>query len=242
MGTLIKIVVAAILSILMSSCQFDINLGGGKKGNGNVTTESRTVSGTFTIVDASEGLDVVIIQGEQTNITVEADENIIHLIETDIKNNTLKIHTSEQIGRAKSKKITVTLPVITKIESSSGADIENEGNLSVDDITLNASSGSDIEISLQAHKIEVNTSSGADIDLYGSAESIYAEASSGSDITASELMTKNAYAKASSGGDVKVNCSEMIEARSSSGGNVTYTGNPKVVQKNSGVSGNINQN
>ncbi|UNY98717.1 DUF2807 domain-containing protein [Zhouia spongiae] len=242
MGTLIKVLLAAILSLLLSSCQFDINLGSGKKGNGNVVSENRTSTESFTIIDASEGVDVVVIQGKSTSVSVEADENIIDLIQTEIRNNELKIHTSEQIGWAKSKKVFVTLPVITALESSSGADIETDGELNVESIKLDASSGSDIHVTLKANKIEANTSSGADIKIYGSTDDLYARASSGSDIKANNLSALNAYAKASSGADISVNCTELLDAKSSSGGDVKYSGNPKVVDKKGSFAGDVHKN
>ncbi|MCQ0110004.1 Putative auto-transporter adhesin, head GIN domain [Zhouia amylolytica] len=242
MGTLIKVLVVAILSILLSSCQFDLNLGSGEKGNGNVVNEDRVASESFTIVDASEGLDVVIIQGDNTSVKVEADENIINLIQTEISNNRLKIHTSSPVGWAKSKKVIVTLPIVTALESSSGADIEVEGELNSDHIKLDASSGSDIHVTLKANKVEASTSSGADIKIYGSTESLYANASSGSDIKASNLTALNAYAKASSGADISVNCTELLDAKSSSGGDIHYDGNPKVIDKKGSFGGDIQGN
>ena len=41
MSTLAKIITATIVGILMTSCNFDINLGSGVSGGGNVVTETR---------------------------------------------------------------------------------------------------------------------------------------------------------------------------------------------------------
>ncbi|MGB6151980.1 MAG: DUF2807 domain-containing protein, partial [Pricia sp.] len=63
MTTLIRIAVAALAALLLSSCNFDINLGDfttGKKGNGKVVNETRKITEDFTEVSASEGLMVYV--------------------------------------------------------------------------------------------------------------------------------------------------------------------------------------
>jgi len=128
MTTLVRITIALILTLFLSSCGFDINFGDfgtGKKGNGVVTSETREITGDFTVVSASEGLDVYVTDGNEFEITVEADENIIDLIATDIKNDRLRIHAIENIGRA-TKKVFVTLPEISGLKSSSGAHLSTE--------------------------------------------------------------------------------------------------------------------
>lgn len=61
-----------------------------KTGNGEIVEESRDVKEDFDVVSASEGIDVFVTQGSDFNISVEADENIIDLIGTDIKDGRLK--------------------------------------------------------------------------------------------------------------------------------------------------------
>lgn len=73
----------------------------------------------------------------------------------------------------------------------------------------------------------VSVSSGSDIFLKGRANMVQANASSGSDINASELDSKKCTASVSSGSDIKVSVSDELDANASSGGDITYSGNPK---------------
>lgn len=239
MTTLAKIIVALLITLFFISCNLDIQLGQGERGNGNVVTEDRSTSRAFTVVKASEGIDVYVTQGNTTDITVEADENIIDLIRTDVENGALRIHTEKRIGRAKSKKVHVTLPDITRLTASSGADLESRGTISTDKLVLDSSSGADITVMVKANEVTCDASSGADIRVSGTAETLIADASSGSDIRAGDLEVKNCIAEASSGADITVNASEEIDARASSGGDIKYTGSPNVVKKNSRLSGSI---
>lgn len=239
MTTLAKITIALIVTFITSSCVLDVNWGSGVRGNGDVVKDKRVVEDDFTVVSASEGLDVFVSQGSDFEIVVEADENVIDLIGTDVKNGKLKVHAIENIGRA-TKKIYVTLPEVTALSASSGADLTSKGVIKVDNISLDASSGADLNVELNADEVEADTSSGADIRLSGEGNLLYAGASSGSDIKAQDFLVKICHANASSGADIKVNVSESLVADASSGADIRYTGEASV-QKKKSVSGSVHK-
>ena len=203
MTTLARIAIAALMALFTSSCAFDISFGEGKRGNGEIVEESRQISDEFTAVYASEGLDVFVTQADNFSITVEADENIIDLIGTDIRDGRLKIHAIENIGRA-TKNVYVTLPEVSSLSTSSGADLIAQNTIKTDKIELDASSGSDLEVELDANEVSADTSSGADIKISGRTDLFYADASSGSDIRARGLMAMRCAADARSGADISV--------------------------------------
>ncbi|MGH1385579.1 head GIN domain-containing protein [Kordia sp.] len=237
MITIARIIAIAILSLLMTSCDF--NFSSGIAGNRHVVTEERDIDEDFTVIRASEGLDVYITQSETTSIEVEADENVIDLIATDISNGTLRIHAKKSIGRCKSKKIRVSLPNIDKIVSSSAADVYGTSTIFAESIEIESSSSSDVELEIEADNVMCTTSSAAKIKISGIAESLEADASSASDIYARELTVKNCNATASSAADITVNVTERLVANSSSSGDVSYYGNPESVSKNKSSAGGI---
>jgi hypothetical protein len=239
MTTLARFTIGLLIALLTASCGLDINIGQGKRGNGVVTDDRREVTEEFTVVSASEGLDVYVSQADEFEILVEADENIIDLIGTDIRDGELRIHAIENIGNA-TKKVFVSLPVITGLESSSGADLTTRNRLKADRISLDASSGSNLRVEITADEVEADTSSGADIQISGEANLFNADASSGSGIRARDFAVKTCYADASSGADIDLNVSESLTADASSGADISYTGDPSVQQSKS-VSGSVHK-
>ncbi|PCE64695.1 head GIN domain-containing protein [Sediminicola luteus] len=240
MTAIVRVLIAIALALAASSCAFDMNFGNGERGNGNVVSETRSVYEDFTVVSAAEGLDVFVSQGKESSIKVEADDNIIDLIRTDISNGKLRVHAERNIGRA-TKKIYVTLPEITGLESSSGADLVSENTLEVDKVNLSASSGSDLRVDVMADEIHADSSSGADIRISGKTQLLDAESSSGSDIKAMGLEAKVCHADASSGADISVNVSDELIAEATSGADIRYSGEPSV-QKNKSASGSVRKN
>ncbi len=233
----IKILLAVVLVTTLTSCHFDLHTG--KDGNGNVVTKERSVSEDFTEVKGSTGLDVYLTEGAENKIVVEADENLMDLIETNISNGKLTIRSSKNIGRSKSKKIHVTYVRLDKIEASSGADVMGNSVIKSETLSLDSSSGADIEVEVFSNELYAETSSGADIDVSGKANKFYANASSGSDLDAKKLEVITCNAKASSGADIIVNVKEKLDAKASSGGDVRYYGDPVIANKNQGRSGSI---
>ena len=239
MTTLTKIIVATLLSLTLFSCNFDINMNSGVRGNGNVQIEERTVNQTFTAIKATEGLNVYLTQGNSESITVEADENLHELIITEVIDGVLKIHTTENIGKSTVKKVMVSFKDISAITSTSGSDVYSTNTISANHLNLKSTSGSDMKLDVNTSILECKSTSGSDLKLSGKTEKLIAEATSGSDIKASNLMAKSSQVKATSGADISVNTSKELTAKATSGGDIRYYGNPEKVNKKGGVSGNI---
>ncbi len=243
MTALIRIAIALILSVVLTSCGFDINIGdfsSGEKGNGVITTSEREINEEFTKITTSEGLEVYVTQADEFSISVEADENIIELIGTEISNNTLKIHAIKNIGNA-TKNVYVSLPEITSLKSSSGSFLKIENTIKNNDLVIDTSSGSTLKATIEVKNLELEASSGSNIKLSGTSKTSTIDASSGANIKASNLTTAICDAEASSGANVSILVSESLTADASSGGNISYSGNAKV-SKNKSVSGSVTFN
>lgn len=234
-----KTVVALITALLFSSCQFSVDLGDSVKGSGNVTTVNRPVSGEFTNIEVSRGIDVQVMQSEAVSIEVKADDNIVDLITTDIVDGTLKITLEKSVKNTKSKHVYVSLPKIESLRTSSGASIKSKSSLLVKTLETKASSGSEIKINVEAERITCHSSSGSEIEVKGKALKLEAESSSGSDIEADELLTNDVTAKASSGSSIDVHPILSLEAKASSGSSVKYHNKPKTLSKVTSSGGSV---
>ena len=233
----INLIIVSITALILSSCNFNFTTG--EAGNGNVVTQERNVSEDFTEVRGSAGLDVYLTQGNENKIVVEADENLLQYISTDVKNGKLHVTTSSNIGRSKAKKIYVTFKELNNIEASSGADVIGNSVIKSQNLSLRSSSGADLTVEVFSQELAIKSSSGSEVEVSGKASSLKADASSGSEIDAEKLLVVNCNAEASSGAEVTVNVKDKLETRVSSGGNVNYYGNPVSVNSNKSSSGSV---
>ena len=234
-----NLIIAMGAALILSAC--NLNITTGENGNGKVVTQEREVTSDFTEVRGSAGLDVYLTQGDENKIVVEADENLLQYIETDIEGGKLHVTTSENIGRSKAKKVYVTFKELNTVEASSGADVTGNSVIKSQNLNLKSSSGAELEVEVFAQELIAKSSSGADLKVSGKASSLNADASSGSELDAKELLVLNCNAEASSGAEVTVNVQDKLETHVSSGGEINYYGNPVSVNSNKSHSGSVNK-
>ncbi|WP_264531219.1 head GIN domain-containing protein [Flavobacterium sp. N502540] len=234
-----KFIIATVTALLFASCNFNVNT---IKGSGNVTTEKRTVQGNFTKVAVSNAIDLVIIQSDSTEIVVEADDNIQKEITTKVENGTLYIKCKyNSFQDLASKKVTVKMPVIDKLEASTAATIMGKDLIQGQDIDLEASSAATIFVNIESDNITCDSDSGSSIGMEGKALKIQAAASSGGSVNAHKLLANEIHAEASSGGSVNVHPIVSLKASASSGGSINYNVTPKTIEKTSSSGGTISQ-
>ena len=210
----------------------------GVTGSRKVVTATRNIEQSFTGIKVSQGIEVALTQGEKVSLSVEMDDNLHELLVTKVEDGILQIYFSKNVNRRKESTLYLTMPTIESIQSSSGAVVTGRNTIKTTEITLKASSGSDINLRVQAQTISADSSSGSSIKLVGNSENLLVESSSGSTIQADNLTADNIQAKASSGSDININPLERLTAKASSGATIRYQNEPneKDISKSSGGS------
>ena len=205
-----------------TSCQFTT-------GSGKIVTETRAV-GNFNALSVGGSYDVEVKIGPVASVVVEADDNIIKFIETDVSGNTLKIRTENNHGFSDvHMKVYVTTPSLKNIKASSSADVIVQNVLESNDrLSFRASSSASIKAEVNAPEIESDASSSATITLSGRTKNHDTQASSSSDIKAFDLLSENTTAKASSSATIRVHASVSLDAKASSSADIEYKGAAKV--------------
>lgn len=237
-----KFIIAALMALLFSSCMHgSINLGNGIKGNGNITTETRAVSQDFKNIEVSQGISVIVQQSDNKSITVEADDNLQQHIITKIENGILKIEADESYNATETPVVNVKMPVISGLSANSGSEITSSETLITENVNVKSSSGSQIHITVEADAIKLESESGSSIEANGKALKLETSSSSGSKIDAKNLMTNEINAKSESGSSTSVFPIVILEAKASSGSNISYHKIPKTLSKKENSGGSISE-
>lgn len=213
-----------------------------RRGSGRIVTEKRNVS-AFSKLSASSGLNVEVRKGSTHDVTVEADDNIIGLIETTVEDGRLILKIKDHTNLSDTyTSIFLTVPQLSEIKASSGSNVEVKDQLTYSGvISFDASSAGHITTSVDAPTISAEASSGAELEISGRTKDFKARSSSGSSIKAFELYTENAVAEASSGASVNTRPSVSLEGNASSGGNINYRGGAPSIKKQESSGGNISK-
>jgi hypothetical protein len=228
----------AIWTLGLSSCYID-GWDNGISGNGNVVEEDRNVSG-FSGVHVSTGIDVLLSEGSDFEVTVEADENLMDVILTELKGDMLVVRTDRvNIRRAKAKRVYVTLPELTELKISSAGDCVGKTPFTCKDLRLGISSAGDLSLEVSADRIWLDISSSGDARISGETDELDVSLSSAGDLHAFDLIAKKVSVNVSSAGDARVTATDEISMNASSAGNIYYQGDAKVIHSRSSSAGDI---
>lgn len=188
-----RICLALLLASAATSCKMDIELPNRVSGNGNIITEKRETHSSFSKIYVSNAFEVEVLQANEFEVVVKADDNLIPHIITEVVDNTLKIKFENNltIKTYKDIKIYVKMPRIDELKATASSSIDVKNTLNTDDLTLKTTSTGEIKL------LEVN------------AKSLIAEASSSSEISIEKLYATEFKAHATSTADIEV---EYLEA------------------------------
>lgn len=237
-----KVAIVTLVALLMTSCKYTVDFGDGIKGNGKITTQTRTIKEDFKKIEVDYGIEVVVEQSNTKSVVVKADENLQQHITTKVENGVLKVSSDHGYNSTESPVVTVQMPIINGLEATAGSKITSKNTLITGLIAVKSSSGSEINLSVEADDISLESTSGSSIDVRGKALKLDTSSSSGSDIDAQNLMANQVDAQATSGSSTDISPIVTMKAKASSGASIDYYKTPKTITKEETSGGSVSEN
>lgn len=190
----------------------------GIQGSGDVESELRNVK-DFKKISAAGAFILEIKNQENFEVEIQADDNLLSLIETEVSGNTLKISAKDRISPKNEIRIKISMPELSELNVS-GASKAVVGNVKTYFLSLDASGAS---------KITVN----------GNAENLKSNASGASQIEAENLQVSDAEVEASGASKIIVTAVNKLKAEASGASFVYYTIEPEHISKDSSGASSI---
>ncbi|VAW10194.1 FIG00652355: hypothetical protein [hydrothermal vent metagenome] len=238
-----KIITLSLAFLLTMSCS--AQWGGEIKGNGNMVTINRSV-GDYDAIALSGWFDLDLVAGQEGEITLEGESNLLEYIKTEVKDGKLVIKTRKGINLKPSSwnegiRITVPVESVSSIALSGSGDIVGKTTIKVDNFKTAMSGSGDITLAIEADNVKASMSGSGDITLTGKTDNFDVNISGSGDIKAYELEANNVDATVSGSADIKVTAHKMLKARVSGSGDIQYRGNPTKVDTKTSGSGDISK-
>ena len=212
---------------------------------------SRGISGEGPIVKRSLDLDnfdrlvlttnakVYLRQGSTQSVEVEAQENIIDNLVTEVSDRTWKIRFDKSVRRYEGMKVYITIPTLTGVRLSGSGNIIGENTFTgLDELGVSVSGSGNISLAVEANMIDTHISGSGDISLAGRTDRHGISISGSGDIEAYDLVSNECKVRISGSGDCEVEVKDDLEVRISGSGDVNYKGRPRISSRISG-SGDI---
>ncbi len=223
-----------LLLFAATSCIEEFNI----HGNGVEATEERAVS-MFNKIKSSGDFDIQIINGDELEVLVTAEENILPYIGTSVSNNTLQIDIQgmHNVRNRLPMSVLITVPQLVSVKQSGSGSITAD-YFSGDEMEFSLSGSGSISADVDADLVVASISGSGWIIITGDSNESELNISGSGNIDSSELTVDNCNAHISGSGNMQVNALKLITARISGSGNVYYTGNP-VTEANISGSGKL---
>jgi hypothetical protein len=201
---------------LSAGCSFDMGGGPRVKGSGVMKTESREVAG-FTSISLQTVGKVTIQQTGKESLTIQAEDNILPLLESRVVDHALQLDTVKDANISPRKSIEYTV----EVKSLEGLSVSGAGSIEAQ--------------AIQGKRLSVSISGVGSVTVAGSADALDLSLSGVGSYKGEEFKTKQATVHSSGVGKAVVNASEQLDASVSGVGTVEYLGSPQVQQSVSGV-------
>jgi len=174
----ISILLVAILSTTIMLAQKKDKISGSKI----VTSKQRNIK-NFSAIEIEDNIEASLERGEFPEVKIEADDNLIDVIDIDVTDNTLHISTSKRVVKSKALKVKITYTaelntVISKNDAAISAIQEVLGenftlktfddskvlmNANVKNFALQADGDSKIELNLKSSNTKIELSKSAEL-------------------------------------------------------------------------------
>lgn len=200
------------------------------KGNGNMKTETRKIS-NYDRIELEGSMNVELVAGTEGNLKVEAEENLIEYIVTEVSGDELKISTEKgyNLDPSGNNKITVIVPFkdLSRVSLTGSGDIRTRDRITAENFEVKITGSGDIKLPLQAKNARASITGSGDIELIGSARDFDCKVTGSGDISAFDFKCENVDATVTGSGDIQVYASEELRAKIPGAGDIEYKGNPK---------------
>jgi hypothetical protein len=243
------VVGAAVLAILFApqlgwtspqwGLGFESAFSGGVRGSGKVITEAREVQ-DFLSISIAVPAEVTIQQGSSELVKIEAEDNLIPQLSTEIKAGALVIKNkvsnwNERVNATQPVRISITVKDLNSLEFSSAGEVRID-KLNTQKLNVVINGAGKVTINqLTASKLDCRLNGAGSVIASGSADDLLLVISGVGSFDGGDLINKTAIARISGAGSATVHPTNDLSAEISGTGSINYYGNPSLTQHISGI-------
>jgi hypothetical protein len=209
------------------------------QGSGNVVRQSRQVA-HFTGVDLNMGGAVEVRLGATEGVTIEADDNLLPLIDTSVEDGTLRIRPQKRDLQLEPH----TLKVVVQARTLERLTVAGSGSITADGLHGRslafdvAGSGSIAANHLDGESVSISLGGSGTLRTAGKADRLQVSVGGSGKVQAGQLAAREAMVSLSGSGQAQVWARETLNVNVAGSGDVGYYGDPRLTRSVAG-SGNV---
>jgi carbon monoxide dehydrogenase subunit G len=222
------------VSTLFAGCRLGV-----PKGDGNIVKQERKIS-SFNGIDISGAFNIYLKQGDAESVTLEADENIMQYIRTEVKDGILNVGLKESHYHNTGKiNVYITIKGLKSIDLSGAVDLQTQNKLSLSDLSIDVSGAADTRLEMAVQKLTIDGSGASKMSFTGSATEVSMDLSGASEIFAFDMPAESYTISLSGAGTAEINVTKKLNAEISGAGTIRYKGSPSEISQDLSGAGSI---
>jgi hypothetical protein len=199
-----KIVLLMLLVSLVTACHHGLNQ---VSGSGNRQKQKREVP-TFTSISTEGAFHIEVVAQKPVVLEIEADDNILPLVSTEVSNNVLHIKPSQSYSVSEPIIIRIAMPNLEGISANGAGKIDVAG-LNNEKFEIDVNGVAAIKVSGETKLVDIDTNGAAKIDT-------------------SKLRAARAVVASKGVSKVEVYAADQLDVTVSGPSSVIYSGDPVV--------------
>ncbi len=210
----------------------------GITGSGTRVQERRELPSFHSIVFKGNGR-VLLSQGEEHSITVKADDNVLDMLKTEVKNGTLTIWSEKWIMDESSAEYDIIVADLREISVSGMGELLGKETIRVDDLGIRLGGTGGVDLDVDAASVRTRISGTGEVRLGGKTREHDIDIRGAGELDAYDLVTRDTRVGISGAGECTVNVLENLTVDISGAGVVRYRGEPVVKVEYLSVAGSL---
>jgi hypothetical protein len=229
--------------ILLTALPFAMSHGCafGNDGSGKVITENRTVS-TFNGISLECHANVYFTQGDEQSVRVEAEDNIMSHIKTEVKNKSLEIKMDDEDFKThETINVYITVKELCMLELAGSGKMIGKSHINCDDMSLKIAGSGNITADIRSLSVKISVSGSGNLDVVGATTSMDIKVAGSGSVNAKDLQAVNSSVEITGSGSSTINTKEELNVTITGSGGVKYLGEPAKLHTNITGSGSVSK-
>lgn len=210
-----------IMLYLLTSCYQS-----GIDGNRNIST-SAYVFDHFDALQIEDVFHVDLYQADDHYVEIEAEENLLEMIDISLHKNTLILKFKEKINPNIPIKVNIAMPELARVDISGASKMKTVQPFVTPNMIIHAEGASHINLNVVVDEIHSYSKGAAMVQLAGSTGLLIKEMEGAGMFQGLQLDAYKAKVNLNGVGKISVNVEESLDASVDGIGKVEYTGSPK---------------
>ncbi|WP_425257394.1 head GIN domain-containing protein [Rubrivivax sp. RP6-9] len=215
-------------------------------GSGRMATEQRAVSG-FEAVATTGSIDLVLRQTGKEAVEVQADDNLLPLIETVVERGSrgptlqVRLKRGERVHNHGQIRVTVDVVQLKAVSTAGSGDIVVDG-LKTPSFHLSIAGASDARLNgLATELLDLRISGSGDVQAAGTATSVKLSIAGSGDANLAALVADDVHVRIAGSGDASVTANKVLDVSVAGSGDVRYGGSATTVKSSTAGSGTVSR-